>query len=359
MHTAEICWKPESDRYYVVYSGKTVIASKHLSILTDKITQQSDTRLRDLGITQFVLISQRPTDNAPVAVAAPQMTVTAPVDHGPELPTFSTVEKFGFIDAYVDMIAAGTSHAMLVAGPGGIGKSHAIMRSVSQLGFVDACDPVNSVGATRCEAHDTPETMERKIRGRMALTQNREYVVIKGYATGKAIYRTLWENRNAFIIFDDCDKVLTDPTAVSLLKSALDSKKDRWIHWLSESFGGSDDLPPSFKFTGQVLFITNLAIEKVDEAVRTRCYVVDVAMNTEQRLEWIKHNLRDLEPNHPMELKEAAFDLLTEYRRKARGVNYRVMIRIINIFARHGYDVKTGTLPEKTKRMAIFSLTQD
>ena len=64
-----------------------------------------------------------------------------------------------------------------------------------------------------------------------------------------ALYRALYENRASLLIIDDCDSVLTDKTALNILKSALDDKPVRVISYLTmkEKTG----LPLSFEYTGK------------------------------------------------------------------------------------------------------------
>jgi hypothetical protein len=46
-----------------------------------------------------------------------------------------------------------------------------------------------------------------------------------------------------------------------------------------------DDLPKCFEFTGQVIFISNMKLDRIDQAVRTRALCVDLAMTQLQKVE--------------------------------------------------------------------------
>ena len=89
-------------------------------------------------------------------------------------------------------------------------------------------------------------------------------MVVKGYATPKALYGTLWEHRDKTIIFDDCDSVLKDAVSLNLLKGALDSYDKRTISWLQKGFI-EDNLPNSFEFQGNIIFISNMSSDKLDQ----------------------------------------------------------------------------------------------
>ena len=86
------------------------------------------------------------------------------------------------------------------------------------------------------------------------------------------------------LVFDDCDSVLKDPVALNLLKSALDSFGKRYISWNAET-RGDDSLPTSFEFKGQIVFITNVSLDRLDQAVRSRSMCIDLTMSAADKLE--------------------------------------------------------------------------
>ena len=102
----------------------------------------------------------------------------------------------------------------------------------------------------------------------------KSFTVIKGYSTPKGLYRTLFENRNGVIVFDDCDSVLRDPVSLNLLKGALDSYERRIISWRADI--RDEDLPTSFEFRGRVIFISNLGSNQIDQAIISRSMAVDL-----------------------------------------------------------------------------------
>ena len=175
-----------------------------------------------------------------------------------------------------------------------------------------------------------------------------DYVVVKGHASAKALYRILWENRNRTILFDDCDKVLQDQTAVMLLKPALDSYEDRWVSWRVEGFAKDSDLPSTFKFNGSIIFITNMAMAKIDEAVKTRCYKVDVSMTFPQRIERMEAVLANVMPDVPLENKIEALDLIKQNLHRVKDVNFRALMNLITI---------RETVPD-WKPLATFALLE-
>jgi hypothetical protein len=175
------------------------------------------------------------------------------------------------------------------------------------------------------------------------------YTVIKGYSTAKGLYRSLYENRNRVVIFDDCDSVLRDPVALNLLKGALDSYDKRIISWNAESFG-DDDLPRSFEFKGGVIFISNMPIFKVDQAIRSRAICVDLSMNTTQKIERMQAIIQTSEflPEYSNSVKREALDFLNEMKDQARELSLRTLISVTKVAGRGG---------DNWKRRAEYLLT--
>ena len=147
---------------------------------------------------------------------------------------FSINERFGFLSDMVTMLARGDQASVVVTGPGGLGKSHTVTNALVKTGFTDT------------------STLEEG----SVVNKEKAFNVIKGYSTPKGLYRTLYENREGVVVFDDCDSVLKDPVSVNLLKAALDSYDRRIISWRADF--RDEELPNSFEFKGRVVFISNM-----------------------------------------------------------------------------------------------------
>ena len=115
--------------------------------------------------------------------------------------------------------------------------------------------------------------------------------VVKGSATPIGLYQTLYRysDRNAMVVFDDCDSILMDDVALNLLKGALDSGKKRTISWLGESHTlRLEGIPDRFEFKGSVIFITNLKFDQIRsqklrdhlDALQSRCHYLDLTLDT-------------------------------------------------------------------------------
>jgi hypothetical protein len=155
--------------------------------------------------------------------------------------------------------------------------------------------------------------------------------VVKGYSTAKGLYRTLYENQEGVIVFDDCDSVLKDPVSVSLLKSALDSYSRRIITWRADF--KDDELPNSFLFNGRVVFISNMSSQQLDQAIITRSLCVDLSMTSQQKVERMRHLLTraDFLPDYNLAHKEAAMDLIDSVKDRVKELSLRTLIQCVKI----------------------------
>lgn len=320
---AQIRWNPSKKRgYELVCKGKVVVASKHHDYLVDLVKNQQHPSILKAKITEVETISK-----APVI----PMTAVTPADVSVPVQGFSINERFDFTRQLAKMVINKQARSLIVGGEGGIGKTYTIKEAFDELGKVDVATLLPSIeDLNPIEVDDTEPEIEEKVFAEMNAFKG-DYVVVKGHASAKALYRILWENRNRTILFDDCDKVLQDGTAVMLLKPALDSYEDRWVSWRVEGFAKDSDLPTTFKFNGSIIFITNMAMSKIDEAVRTRCYKVDVSMTFPQRIERMEAVLANVMPDVPLEHKVEALDLIKENLHRVKDVNFRALMNLITI----------------------------
>lgn len=224
---------------------------------------------------------------------------------------FSINERFGFVSDMVTMLALGDQASVIVTGPGGLGKSFTVTQALRQTGLQDV---------SLTEDFEVGETLSKKA-----------YRVIKGYSTPKGLYRTLYENRNGVIVFDDCDSVLKDPVSLNLLKGALDSYSRRIISWRADL--RDDDLPTTFEFKGRVIFISNLSSNQIDQAIITRSMAVDLSMTPQQKIERMKFILDSDEfmPEFPRAMKLDALNLINSLRDTVKELSLRTLIQVTKI----------------------------
>lgn len=220
-------------------------------------------------------------------------------------------QRFDFVAQLVDMVARGKAVSLIVTGPGGLGKTHTVRSTLEAAGLKDAS-------------------------GFDAETAEGSFKVIKGYSTAKGLYRELFWNKDSVIVFDDTDSILKDPVALNLLKGALDSYDKRIISWNADM--KDDDLPRSFQFNGRVIFISNLKRSQLDDALKTRAYVVDLAMTTKQKIERMAVLAANeaFMPRFSVKHKQEALALIEELGDRAKEVSLRTLQAITRIRAAGG-----------------------
>ncbi|SVE47956.1 uncharacterized protein METZ01_LOCUS500810, partial [marine metagenome] len=163
-------------------------------------------------------------------------------------------ERFDILDEMTQASIDGVVRGLVVTGPPGVGKSYGVETVLDKSGLFD------------------------KIGNRPA-----KYEIIKGAMTPLGLYALLYNNsdKGTVLVLDDCDSILWEELALNLLKGALDSTKNRKIHWNADSaLLRRERIPDHFEFNGSLIFITNLKFDNLNrkskisdhlEAILSRC----------------------------------------------------------------------------------------
>jgi hypothetical protein len=242
---------------------------------------------------------------------------------------FGINKRFDFVTKMVDMVANKTIASAIITGQGGLGKSHTVIKALKDKGFTDVTDLASfEEGAT--------------------IRSSKSFRIIKGFSTAKGLYRTLFEGNNMTLVFDDCDSVLKDPVALNILKGALDSYSDRYISWNSDM--KDDDLPRSFKFEGTVVFISNMELDRIDQAIRSRAMCVDLSMTQAQKIERMEVIAESDEflPEYDVDTKKLAIGFIKDIQDRVSNLSLRSLIATVKIAANGG----------EWKDLAKYVLTQ-
>ena len=226
---------------------------------------------------------------------------------------FGINRRFEFVSKLVTMTGKKKAKSVIISGPGGLGKTYSVMEALTKAGLKD----LSAIGE-----YDVGKVFDTR----------KCFKFIKGYSTPKGLYRTLYENRHMTLVFDDCDSVLKDPVALNLLKSALDSFGKRYISWNAET-RGDDSLPTSFEFKGQIVFITNVPLDRLDQAVRSRSMCIDLTMSAQDKLERMEEIAKSDKflPDASSTSKKDALDFLKAKKDEISDLNLRSLIQVVNI----------------------------
>ena len=224
---------------------------------------------------------------------------------------------FSNLSALTRMVGRGVQPSLVVTGMAGMGKTHIVKNTLIEMGLKESTD----------------------------------FVHFKGRATAAGLFITLYQNSDSIIILDDCDSVFRDENAVNILKGALDSYDTRKISYitskpLKDEFG--DALPMHFEFTGKIIFISNISQANLDEAIKSRSFVADISMTTDQLFTRMEQLMSKMETKIPMAAKEQAFAIMKDLHSKYEGVavNLRSFIKAARICAM-GFEDPTSMIAEQ------------
>ena len=108
-------------------------------------------------------------------------------------------DMFGNLERLTKMVGRGIQPSLVITGMAGVGKTHLVKTTLSDMG----------------------------------LRESHEFVHFKGRATAAGLFITLYQNSDKVVVLDDCDSVFKDDDAVNILKAALDSYDTRKISYIS------------------------------------------------------------------------------------------------------------------------------
>lgn len=192
---------------------------------------------------------------------------------------------------------------------------------------------------------------------------------VTGSASTAGIYRILFQHRKEILLFDDSDGAFLDVDSRNLFKAASDTKKIRKISWQKggksyvdpddydwENEGDQDELPRSFEFTGKIIGISNLQLNKLDPdgALRTRGYIINVDPTNEEIYNFLgKICMKiplDVDWKLDQKAREEVIDILRSRKIPEKTANIRSFVRSLN--TRAGVE-KSGGNTEEWKKFVL------
>jgi len=224
-------------------------------------------------------------------------------------------ERFNMLKDMTKAVKKGDVRAMIVSGPPGVGKSHGVE-----------------------EVLDRYAMMEK-------LGAGKSFEVIKGAMSPIGLYCKLFNmaDKGKVVVFDDCDSIFQDDLSLNILKAALDSKKNRWIHWNTDSFKlRNEGVPDKFKFEASAIFITNLKFDKVKgklrehlSALESRCHYMDLTIDSERDkmlriAQVIKDGMLDTYKLDD-EVKEDIIDFVDINKNRLRELSLRTVLKVADL----------------------------
>lgn len=230
-------------------------------------------------------------------------------------------ESLEHLEGLATGLINGAFNALFVAGRGGTGKTQTIEDTLSKHGLSDGSG----------------------------------YFKITGSASPIGIYTALYKNRDGIVLFDDCDGALESQDGRNIIKAATDTKKRRKIAWGKKSSNlydpadrpdlgddenddeveDDDKIPMYFDFTGRVIFISNLPINKLDPdgALRTRAFLISIDPTPEEIFERMGEILNDIKleaGSLSAKERQKVLDVVKTSKR-AKDASLRTLVRALNL----------------------------
>ena len=333
----------EEGKYVARYNGRLLAKSFSKEYVVEKIRNKDCARATELGVYDVEEESHMTTEGIVTDERLEEDAIE-----------FDINTRFEFLESLVRMIVQKNIPSLLITGEGGLGKTFTVKKVITEMGLDDTANHSDELQKAKSEYETAVAAYEEAMKQYIKITSkpNRtglgeptkpvepkapnltnkgDFIFVKGYSTAKALYRILYENRDKICIFDDCDSIQKDANAVNLIKAAADSYDDRWVSWYSEN--PFSDLPRSFKFEGQIIFISNLSYHHVDQAIRSRSMCVDLSMTVDQKIERMAKIVEGNEfmPGLPIEHKRDALEFLKEKRFVVRDLTLRSLISVAKI----------------------------
>ena len=239
-----------------------------------------------------ITVATAPATNT-VAVAATQWDQL--IDEALHLDCHEKWEEF---EDYVGLIASGKRNALVSYGMPGTGKTHNTKSVLLKYGI-----PF--------------EIGENVMKG--------------GFDDDEPLITFLWKNKNEqVVVFDDCDSLLVTKSQVrrNLVKNLLDPAAVRTIglnRVIKDKMTG-EDIPPTFPFKARVICLSNLSIDQIDSAIRSRCLTVELNFTIEEMLEMIKEKLDGIgEDSWELTLQDKmeVYDFFVEIQSRIKEISFR------------------------------------
>jgi len=280
-------------------------------LIRDVQLRNAESNRENLLVTATGRVQRIPNTNTATVNAVSKMSfLTVTETRDPEV-MFSNLERL------TKMVGKGIQPSLVITGMAGVGKTHLVKETLKGLGLRESYD----------------------------------FEHFKGKATAAGLFITLYQNSDKIVVLDDCDSVFKDDDAVNILKAALDSYDTRKISYIStkplkDEFG--EPIPAHFEFTGKIIFISNIHQSKLDSAIRSRSFVADISMNTQQMFQRMDQLINTMEPRIPLAAKQQALAIMKELDNKFGGVdiNLRSFIKAARICAM-GFEDPTMLVAEQ------------
>jgi len=233
-------------------------------------------------------------------------------------------EQLEDMKTIINAVAKGASNFAVILGAGGLGKTHTVEETLSELGLEDG-------------------------NGYFKNTSS-------GSAAG--LYKTLFMNRTGIVVLDDCDTIVSTQEGRNLMKAALDTKKKRKLVWAkaaswlfdpaneeemakamdSIAVGEEPEVfPRYYDFEGRVIMISNLPAETLDPdgALATRGFILTLNPTKDEVFAFMRKIVKNLktEGGDRQPTDAERMEVIDLIEKQPGAANLRKLVRGLNMCA--------------------------
>lgn len=191
-------------------------------------------------------------------------------------------ERFEEVEDTVQEVVDAQRNGFLLLGDPGIGKTWTVQQVLNDNGYSEY------EGEDKVIWEEDEETGSQVAL--MPQMPENQYYLLKGSVTPAALYSYMYMFNGGLILVDDTDSALKkDP---NLIKAAIDTYPRRKISKGTKTAivnkGNADPFPPSFLYTGRIIFISNLYVNQIDSAIFSRGGVFELNLSSNEIVERAK-----------------------------------------------------------------------
>lgn len=189
-----------------------------------------------------------------------------------------------------------------------------------------------------------------------------DYITVTGTISPIEMFKTMHDNRDAVIIFDDCDEIFKNQDSVNMLKGALQTQGLRRVSYIKASITGKKDeegttlFENPFEFNGQIVMITNFKTSELSRIAPIEDRVNQVHFNISQKdlIDYVEEMLQHIYKDVSMDIKKYVFNYFKKFgpyykSAQKKGISIRSYTKTLDL-------VVSGKPEEVWKSLAINTL---
>jgi hypothetical protein len=146
------------------------------------------------------------------------------------------------------------------------------------------------------------------------------------------LYKILHNNNNKVLIIDEANEMIKKGSPfLPILLSALEAGENRRITYFNKRDKDiqSGRYPQSFEYTGSMIFITNMSLARVDQAILSRSLTMEIVLNKQEILREIREGIEEYHPKIPVHLKREVYKFLVDNQHRIEDLDYRKYEQIL------------------------------